>query len=100
MTNTTKTAEPTTKRETKAALVERLLKARNGATLAQLVEATGWQPHTSRAFLTGLRKKGHNLIKDQRKDGTASYRIGNAKSARANEPQEPAPPDAETPANA
>jgi DNA-binding IclR family transcriptional regulator len=29
-----------------------------GATLAALVEATGWLPHTTRAAMTGLRKRG------------------------------------------
>lgn len=100
MTSNTKTTKSNEKRETKAALVERLLKARNGATIGQLVEATGWQPHTSRAFLTGLRKKGHNLIKDQRKDGTTSYCIRSAKSAPADEPHDLAPPSAETLADA
>ena len=37
--------------------------------------ATGWQPHSTRAFLTGLRKKGNNLIKEQRPDGSTAYRI-------------------------
>lgn len=36
-----------------------LLQRPEGATLAELVAATGWLPHTARAALTGLRKKGH-----------------------------------------
>jgi len=40
-----------------------LLHRPEGATLAQLVEATGWLPHTTRAALTGLRKKGHAIVK-------------------------------------
>jgi DNA-binding transcriptional regulator PaaX len=63
------------KAETKAKLVERLLKARNGASLTELVEATGWQAHTCRAFLTGLRKKGKAPIRDKRKDGTTFYKL-------------------------
>jgi len=31
----------------------------DGATLAELVAATGWLPHTTRAALTGLRKRGY-----------------------------------------
>ncbi|WP_230206702.1 DUF3489 domain-containing protein [Novosphingobium sp. Gsoil 351] len=52
-------------RQTKQALVLAMLRSEHGATLAQLVEATGWQPHTIRAALTGLRKKGHTIVKDK-----------------------------------
>jgi hypothetical protein len=38
-----------------------LLKRPSGATLAELVQATGWLPHTTRAALTGLKKKGHDV---------------------------------------
>ena len=41
---------------TKIAQVIELLRRRDGATLAELV-ATGWLPHTTRAALTGLRKR-------------------------------------------
>ena len=32
-----------------------------GATLAELTRATGWLPHTARAALTGLRKRGYDV---------------------------------------
>ncbi len=77
--------QPAPKAETKAKLVERLLKARNGASLTELVEATGWQAHTRRAFLTGLRKKGKAPIRDKRKDGTTFYKLATAaRTAEAN----------------
>jgi len=38
-------------------LVE-LLKTGTGASLEEMIEATGWQPHTVRAAMTGLRKRG------------------------------------------
>ncbi len=63
------------KAESKAQLIERLLKGRNGATLADLTEATSWQPHTCRAFLTGLRRKGKILVRDKRKDGTTFWKL-------------------------
>jgi hypothetical protein len=44
---------------TKIAQVIELLQLRDGATLAELVAATGWLPHTTRAALTGLRKRGY-----------------------------------------
>lgn len=58
----------------KISTVLELLRREQGATLAELVDATGWLPHTTRAALTGLRKKGHNLEKCKRGDVTC-YRI-------------------------
>jgi DNA-binding MarR family transcriptional regulator len=40
-----------------------LLQREEGATLGELIDATGWLPHTTRAALTGLRKKGHAIEK-------------------------------------
>ena len=57
-------------RPTKAALVLSLLQRDEGATLAELVQATGWLPHTTRAALTGIRKKGHDIAKGKRGDVT------------------------------
>lgn len=51
-----------------------LLRCSEGATLGEITEATGWQPHSARAVLTGLRKKGHVLEKAKRDDVTC-YRI-------------------------
>ena len=61
----------------KIAQVLALLRRSEGATLAELVEGTGWLPHTTRAALTGLRKKGHVLAKDKRGEAT-SYHITEA----------------------
>ena len=44
---------------TKQALIVEMLSKEGGATLDALIEATGWLPHTTRAALTGLRKKGY-----------------------------------------
>jgi hypothetical protein len=55
----------------KIATVLDLLRRPEGATLAEMVEATGWLPHSTRAALTGLRKKGHVLAKRSRGDVTA-----------------------------
>jgi hypothetical protein len=35
-----------------------LLRRDEGATIAQIIEATGWQSHTVRGFLAGLKRKG------------------------------------------
>ncbi|MFL6720312.1 MAG: DUF3489 domain-containing protein [Sphingomonas sp.] len=44
-----------------------------GATLDQMVAATGWLPHTTRAALTGLKKKGY-VISSDKVDGVRTYR--------------------------
>jgi hypothetical protein len=59
----------------KAALVLDLLSRPAGATLAELMELTGWLPHTTRAALTGLRKKGHAISRGKR-DGVTCYTAG------------------------
>ena len=60
---------------TKAAIVSKLLSRPRGASLGDITAATGWQAHSIRAFLTGLRKKGVNLEREQRRDGATGYRI-------------------------
>ena len=44
-----------------------LLQRDEGATLDELVAITGWLPHTTRAALTGLKKKGHMIAKGKRR---------------------------------
>lgn len=44
---------------TKQQAVLTLLRRDEGATIAQVIEATGWAQHTVRGFLAGLKKKGH-----------------------------------------
>ena len=70
--------QPAPERQSKAALVLDLLRRDDGATLPELVSATGWLPHTTRAALTGLRKKGH-AIERERRDGVSRYRLAAAK---------------------
>jgi hypothetical protein len=66
---------------TKQARVIVLLERDSGATLDELVAATGWLPHTTRAVLTGVRHKGFVLDKSKREDGTTVYRISSAPEA-------------------
>jgi len=54
-----------------------LLKRKGGATLTDIVAATGWLPHSSRAALTGLRKKGH-AISSEKVEGVTRYQIAAA----------------------
>lgn len=62
------------KPQTKQALLLAMLKRESGSTVAELVEATCWLPHTTRAALTGLRKKGYAIIKSK-PDGVTRYTI-------------------------
>jgi hypothetical protein len=64
------TSIATAARPTKAGLVLTLLQREQGATLAEIIEVTSWLPHTTRAALTGLRKKGHGIAKGKRGDAT------------------------------
>ena len=66
----------------KQALVLEMIGRESGATLDDLVAATGWLPHTTRAALTGLRKKGHQLAKSKDERGTV-YRISAAEQHAA-----------------
>lgn len=68
------TPAPAPARATKIDKVIALLRRGEGATLTELIDATGWLPHTTRAALTGVKKKGHVLGKTKR-DGATCYRI-------------------------
>ena len=68
---------PSPAKQTKANVVLGMLRRDDGATLDELTTATGWLPHTTRAALTGLRKKGHSIDKTKRDDATC-YRIAAA----------------------
>jgi hypothetical protein len=57
----------------KSATVLTLLQREHGATLAEMVEATNGQPHTTRAMLTGLRKKGHAIERGKRENKTCYH---------------------------
>ena len=61
----------------KSALVQKLLSRARGATLGEMEEATGWQAHSVRAYLTGLRKKNLVLVRETRKDNVSAYRVAN-----------------------
>lgn len=52
--------------------VESLLQRDEGASIDELAEATGWQKHTMRAALTGLRKRGRHIIRTS-VDGVSRY---------------------------
>lgn len=67
----------TSKPATKTALVRKLLSRKAGADLPALETATGWQPHSVRAALSGLRKAGYTIdrLPPKTNGGPAIYRI-------------------------
>jgi hypothetical protein len=84
----TKTQKPTpkpvsTERKmrggTKQAVVIEMLRRREGATIAEIVEATGWASHTTRGFFAGALKKKLGLTIDSEKDETRGrvYKVSN-----------------------
>lgn len=79
---------PTTKKKpSKNEALRKLLTRERGATLPELCKAATWQEHSVRAFLSGVRKTAE-VVKEQRGDGSISYRLAPV----------PAPTHAEEPA--
>jgi hypothetical protein len=75
--STVASTDPAPAPTSKSATVIALLSRDIGATTPELMAATGWLPHTTRATLTGLRKKGHVIERSKRDDATC-YRIAAA----------------------
>lgn len=64
----------------KAATLLEMLQRKDGASLDEMTERTGWQPHTVRAAMTGLRQKGYVI--DKRPSGnTTVWFIGSETTA-------------------
>jgi hypothetical protein len=67
----------------KQAKIVELMKRPKGATLDELVEATDWLPHTTRAALTGLRKRGLTVERVKDESRGSVYRIKSERTAKA-----------------
>ena len=52
------TTQSNPREHSKSSRLLHLMQAGTGASLDDMMEATGWQPHTVRAAMTGLRKRG------------------------------------------
>jgi hypothetical protein len=61
----------------KTAKILDLLKRPGGATIKQLMKATGWQPHSVRGFLSGTigKKMGLTVVSAKGDDGDRNYSI-------------------------
>jgi hypothetical protein len=67
----------------KQAKIVELMKRAKGATLDELVKATDWLPHTTRAALTGLRKRGLTVERVKDEGRGSVYRIKSERAAKA-----------------
>lgn len=74
MTSTTRTKKPASKLDT----LEKLLKRKNGASIAEMTKATGWQQHSVRGAMAGAMKKRGHTIASEKIDSTRRYRIEEA----------------------
>ena len=62
--------------DTKQAQLIAMLRRKEGATIAQIVAATGWQPHTVRgAFAGALKKKLGLAVTSEKVEGIRVYRL-------------------------
>jgi hypothetical protein len=71
-----------TRAKSKQAAVVALLNRPQGATIAAMIAATGWQSHSVRGFLAGVvRKKLGLTLRSDKTDGERVYRVTEPQAA-------------------
>ena len=66
----------TSKAKTKAEQIMGLLGRTDGASISEIMKATGWQAHSVRGFMSGhLKKQGRSVQSAQDESGTRRYRL-------------------------
>jgi Protein of unknown function (DUF3489) len=68
-------AKAAEERTNKKAEVQAMMKRAKGVTLAEIIEATRWQKHTVRGFVSILGSEGGEKIESSRSAGERTYRI-------------------------
>jgi hypothetical protein len=66
---------PAVRTGTKQALLVDLLRRPKGGIIVEIQQVTGWQAHTARAAITGLKKKSFGITSAPRRDGVRAYRL-------------------------
>ncbi|MBS1853902.1 MAG: DUF3489 domain-containing protein [Acidobacteria bacterium] len=74
---TTSGIAPKTRDGSKKAIVLEMLKRPDGASLMDIMDATSWQPHSVRGFISGsiTKKMGLSVESFKRDDGARAYRV-------------------------
>ena len=74
---TTKDATPTTREGSKKAIVLELIRRPDGASIKEIMDATQWQSHSVRGFISGGlgKKMGLKVESFKRTDGDRAYRL-------------------------
>lgn len=77
MTHQTTTDTKAPREGTKQAKLVAMLSRKSGVTLEKASEALRWQKHTTRAAMTGLRKRGYRIVRQDNGGRPSIYSIAN-----------------------